>query len=151
MPVIGGITRNFATARISRLLGVLLESNVPLLDALELTETSVSNYHYQKLIADAKEAITQGEMMSDVFDNPSLVTPSVFEAVRHGEQSGKMGAMLLMMADFLDEENDTLIRSLTSILEPVILIFLGSIVAFVAMSIFIPLFDLTASATGGAS
>ena len=75
--------------------------------------------------------------------NP-LIAPTVCEAMRSGEKSGQMAASLLTIADFMDEENDVVVRSLTSILEPVILIVMGLVVGFMAMSMFLPLFEMTA-------
>ena len=148
VPMFGKIVRSFATARIARLLGALVESRVPLLDALELTRFASTNSYFSDLIGEAEEAVTRGEAMSDVFRRSELISPSVTEAVKHGEQNGQVGSVLTDMADFLDEENETIVRTLTSILEPMILIVLGAMVAFVALSMFLPLFDLT-SMTGG--
>lgn len=149
LPQIGRITKSFATAQIVRLLGILLKSRVPLLDALQLTRASTTNSHYTNLVAKAEEAVIRGDTISSAFEHSSLVTPSVYEAIRNGEQSGRVGDLMLHMADFLDEDNELLVKSLTSILEPVILIVLGLLVGFVALSMFTPLFDLTAMTQGG--
>ena len=143
LPQIGRIARNFATARIARLLGVLLESHVDILDALDLTRNSTGNHHYAALVDKVKDAVTSGKPISSAFSETDLVSPSVTEAIRSGEQSGQVGAMLLGIADFLDEENELVIRSLTSIIEPVILVLMGLLVGTVAVSLFLPLFDLT--------
>ena len=148
LPAIGKIIRSFAVARIARVLGVLLAGKVPLLDALALARQTVNNHKYVDLVTRAEEAVTRGSNVSTVFSATDLVSPALCEAVRAGEQSGQMGSMLLNMADFLDEENEVIVKSLTSILEPIILIILGVLVGFVALSMFLPLFDLT-SATHG--
>jgi len=149
VPVFGTIIRSFAVARITRVLGVLIKSRVPLLDALELTRESTTNTRYAALIADAEEAVTRGEAMSAVLNASDLVQPSVAEAVRNAEQSGRVGEVLVHVADFMDQDNEVVIRSLTSIIEPIILIGLGIVVAFVAISMFLPLFDLTSMTQGG--
>ena len=149
LPQIGSIVRNFATARITRLLGVLLDGHVPVLEALQLTRGGTGNIHYTELIARAENAVSQGEPISSVFSQSDLISPSVSESIRSGEQSAQVGSLLLSIADFLDEENEVVVRSLTSILEPGILILLGLLVGFVALSMFMPLFDLTALAGGG--
>jgi type IV pilus assembly protein PilC len=148
LPAIGRIVRSFAVARIARVLGVLLAGKVPLLDALALARQTVNNHKYVDLVSRAEEAVTRGSNVSTVFSATDLVSPALCEAVRAGEQSGQMGAMLLNMADFLDEENEVVVKSLTSILEPIILIILGVLVGFVALSMFLPLFDLTSAAHG---
>ena len=102
------------------------------------------------LVARAEDAVTKGGSMSTAFATGGLVTPSLCEAIKSGEQSGQMGPLLLSIADFLDEDNEVVLKSLTSILEPVILIVLGLLVGFVALSMFMPLFDLTSMTQGGA-
>lgn len=148
-PQIGTVHRNFITARIVRLLGVLLESRVPMIEALQLTRKGTNNLHYARLLRQAEDAVVRGEPVSSAFADPKLIKPSVHQAVRSGEQSGQVGALLLILAEFLDEENEVVLRSLTSIIEPIILVFLGLLVGAVAMSMFTPLFDLTAMTQGG--
>jgi len=148
-PKVGQVLKSLVLARVARLLGVLLEGHVGLLDALKLTKQSAGNYRYAELITHAEDAVSRGEAISVAFADVELVTPSVYEAIRNGEQSGKMGSLLLQIADFLDEDNEVIVKSLTSIIEPLILIGLGALVAFIAVSLFMPLFDLTALTGGG--
>ncbi len=149
VPRFGVLVRSFVTARIARMLGVLLESRVPLIEALTLTRAAMSNRNYARLIDSAEDQVTKGESVSAAFSGTDLIAPSVCEAIRNGEQSGKLGEVLLSLADYLDDENETVIRSLSSLIEPVIMIALGLVVGFIAVSMFLPLFDLTASAGGG--
>jgi type II secretory pathway component PulF len=146
LPYIGAMVRSVATARISRLLGVMLEGRVPLLEALKLTRCSTGNVLYTDLMGEAVEAATRGEEISTVFARSPLINPSVSEAIRHGEANGQIGPILKDMADFLDEENEVIVRTAMSVLEPLILIGLGLVVGFIALSLFIPLFDLTSMA-----
>lgn len=146
LPILGKMVRSLATARIARLLGVMLEARVPLLEALVLTKNSTTNLLYSQLMTLAVDSCTRGEAISSVFSRSTLITPSVSEAIRHGEQNGQIGPILTDMADFLDEENQVIVKTAMGVLEPLILIVLGIIVGFIALSLFIPLFDLTASA-----
>ena len=150
LPVVGPMLRSFATARLARLLGVLLESRVPLLEALELTQRSFVSLGYQRVLQSATDAATKGESISSAFGQSGLVVPSVVEAMRNGERSGEMGPVLTRVAGFLDEDNEVSVRTLTSVIEPVILLALGIVVAGVAISMFLPMFDLVATAPGGA-
>jgi type II secretory pathway component PulF len=143
MPVFGPTIRNFTVARIIRVLGVLISGKVPMLEALSLTKQTAGNIHYTALMVRAEEAVTRGSSISAVFAESDLITPSLTEAIRSGEQSAQIGGLLLNMADFMDEENEVVVKSLTSIIEPIILIGLGLLVGFIAMSMFLPLFDLT--------
>ena len=97
----------------------------------------------------AENAVTKGDSISTVLCNSDLVPISVSAAVRNGEQSGKVGQVLIGVSDFLDEDNEDVMRSLTSIIEPIILIVLGLLVGFVAISMFLPLFDLSSTTQGG--
>ena len=148
IPYVGGLIKSFATAQIARLLGVLLKSHLPILEALELTRGAVRNIHYQELLVRAEDAVSKGRPISSSFQNAELISPSVYEATRSGEQSGQVSPLLLDVADFLDEENEITLKSMIGLLEPGILILMGVVVAFVALSIFTPLLDAT-SMVGG--
>ncbi len=150
LPKIGSIAKNFAMARITRLLGVLIESHVPVLEALELTEHAAGNALYTELISNTRDIVSRGEPIHSGFLQRDLISPAVCEAIRNGEQSGQLGPLLLNVASFLDDDNEVVLRSLTSILEPVILILMGLFVGLVAISLFLPLFDLTTMVEGGA-
>jgi type II secretory pathway component PulF len=148
-PKFGVLVRNFITARVVRTLGVLLQSKVQLLDALRLTRLGTSNHHYADLLTRAERSVTRGEPISAAFARPELIPANIYEALRNGERTGQVGPLLLNMADFMDEENEVVMKSLTSIIEPLILIVLGVLVGAVALAMFMPLFDLTAAARGG--
>lgn len=147
-PHIGKVFRSFATARIARVLGVLIDGKVPLLDALALARESAGNPLYEDLLRRAEERVTRGESVSTALEGSPLIDPSIVEAIRSGERSGQLGPVLLSLAEFMDEDNEVILKSLSSIVEPMILIVLGVLIGFVAVSMFLPLFDL-ASATGG--
>jgi len=145
-PVLGRIVRSLETARLFRVLGLLIESRVPIIEAIALTRRSVVSHAYAELLSRAEDAVTIGEPVSDALGEGRLIVPSALEAVRNAERSGSMGEAMLQLADYLDEENETVIKSISSIIEPLIMIVLGVLVGLVAISMFLPLFDLTASA-----
>ncbi len=145
-PQLGDILRSFMTARITRLMGVLLESRVPMLDAIDLTRESLGHERYRDLMTQAEEAVTRGEPISTTLGSGGLMVPSACEAIRNGEESGRLAEVMMHISDYLDEDNETIIKSLSSLIEPVIMIVLGILVGFVAISMFLPLFDLTATA-----
>ena len=148
IPVIGKVVRSLATANIARLMGVMLESKVSLLDALGLVKNAAGNERDADLLGEARDATERGEAISTVFSRSTLITPSVTEALRHGERNAQIGPIMSDMADFLDEENEVVVKAAMSVLEPLILIVLGLVVGFIALSMFIPLFDLTSLAGG---
>lgn len=151
MPKVGGMVRSFITARIARLLGVLLEGKVSLIDALHLTRQAAGHVLYAELLAKADDVVTRGLPLSDALGDTThgeLITLNVVEAVRSGERTGQVGPVLVQLADFMDEDNEVVIKSLASIIEPLILVVLGGVVGLVAVSMFLPLFDLTSGAGG---
>jgi len=147
-PQVGRMVKGLGTARFARLMGVLLESKVPMLECLELTRLASPNVHYAALLTRAHEALQRGEPLSSAITHGGIIDASVCEAVKSGERTGQVGAVLSSMADFIEEQNEVVIKSLTSLVEPLILISLGLIVGLMAVSMFMPLFDLTASAGG---
>lgn len=148
-PKLGDIQRSFMTARITRLMGVLLEAKVPMLDSIALTRESLANPRYIELLDKAEQAVTKGEPISNTLGKSGLMVSSASEAIRNGEQSGRLAEVLMHISDYLDEDNETIVKSASSLIEPVIMIGLGLLVGFVAVSMFLPLFDLTATAGGG--
>ena len=150
VPKLGDIVRSFMTARITRLMGVLLDARVPMLEAIDLTRQSVGNAKYVGLLDDAEDAVTKGDSISSAFGRNGLMVSSACEAIRNGEQSGRLAEVMIHISDYLDEDNETIVKSASSLIEPVIMIGLGLMVGFVAISMFLPLFDLTAAAGGGA-
>jgi len=150
VPYIGAVAKSLASARIISLLGLLLQARIPVLEALRLVGHTAGNVLYQELIERAEDCVARGEPMSQAFSDTPLFSPSIYEALRSGEHSGEVDRLLLNVSTFLDEENEVIVRSLTSIIEPVILIFMGLLVGVIAVSMFMPLFDLTAMTGGGA-
>ncbi|MEO1584651.1 MAG: type II secretion system F family protein [Planctomycetota bacterium] len=149
IPVVGPAVRSFAVARLARVLGVMLESRVSLLECMSVAGVSVRNREYTALVDSAARRVERGEALSDSLEDGFLVNASFAEAVRNGEQTGQVGEVLTVFADMMDEDNAILARNVTSILEPAILTLLGVLVGGVALSLFLPLFDLTASTGGG--
>ena len=149
IPVLRDVTRSYATARIARLMGVLIECNVPLLDTIQLVRNATGNSKYEEMMVQAEEVVVSGEPVSGAFANDKMIEPAFYEAVRNGEQSGRLSMLMITVADFMDEENDTRLKALTSLFEPLILVFLGLAVGGIAISMFMPMFDLTSMAGGG--
>ncbi|CAN5852243.1 type II secretion system F family protein [soil metagenome] len=152
LPRIGPIMRSFATARIARVLGVLLEAKVGLIEALQLTRQATAHSEYVRLLTSAEERVTRGENLAVALTDPHLMSPSIIEAIASAEKTGQVGPVLSQVAAFMDEDNEVLMKTLTQLLEPLILVFLGVLIGGVAIAMFLPLFDLTAAAgaPGGA-
>lgn len=149
LPVVGGVMRGLATARVARVLGVLLEGRVGMLEALRLARDASGSRSYGALLERAAEAVSRGEGLASSLRGDRLIAPAVCAAIASGERSGQLPQVLDQVASFLEDDNEVLVRSLTSVLEPLIVVGLGTVVGAVATSMFLPLFDL-AGAAGGA-
>lgn len=149
MPLLGNLFRSLSAAHVARVMGILVEGKVALLECMRLVQGTIGNTLYVRLLQNAQDAVTRGESaaaaIAEPVDGLRLFPPSVIEAFRSGERSGKVGPVLISVADALDEDNDVLLRATTRLLEPLILSILGVIVGVVTLSMFMPLFDLAAA------
>lgn len=148
-PLAGPCARAIMTARLARVLGVLVEGKVPLLDSVRLARGSTAHPMYADLMTRVESAIIKGETLASELERSPLISASVHEAVRSGEKTGQLGKVLLTLATYMDEDNEITIRTMTRLVEPIILVVLGLMVGTIAISMFLPLFDLTAAAGGG--
>lgn len=143
IPIAGPLSSALINARIFRLMGLLIESSVPLLEALELTRTATVNYLYTNLIGRMHTSVLNGCTMNEIMLTSRLIPPSIAQMVQTGEENGQVGRVMTMLADYLDDRNETRIGTLTTVMEPVILIFMGLIVGVLVISLVLPLFDLS--------
>ena len=148
-PIVGPVYRSLTAARLARLLGVLIDAKTPLLESIGLVRASLKNSIFRELMDEAEQSVINGEPFASAFVGSPAVAPSLAEAIRGAEQAARLGEVLTTLADHLDEDNTVAVRTATSLIEPVILVVMGVVVGLVATSMFLPLFDLTASAGGG--
>lgn len=142
VPLFGLIVRNVIFARLCRIWGQLLESKVGLVDAVDLTMQSTTSLDFQELLREVREAITQGNSIGPPLRNSWLLPRTFAAAIATGEESGRLGDALLFVAGCLEEENAQVLASLTRIIEPLMLVIMGTIVGTVAISLFLPMFDM---------
>ena len=143
LPIVGDLISSVINAQIFRLLGLLIESNVPLLDSLKLVRASTRHYMYADLIKTVHDEVLVGRPIYESMQQSGLVPPSIVQMVQTGENSGQIGRVMTMLADYLDDRNETQISTLTSIMEPVILIFMGLFIGTISISLVLPMFDLS--------
>lgn len=148
VPGVRSVVRMLILARMCRMLGLMVQARVPLIDAITLTTDATGFPSYRELLVRARENVSRGESMAQALADPQLVPTAIVQAVAAGEQSGKLGDALSFIADCYDEDNRHRVAMISRLIEPVILVFLGLVVGTVAISLFIPLFDL-ATAAGG--
>ncbi len=142
VPVFGVIVRNVVLAQICRIWGQLLESKVGLLEAVELTRQSTRSLDFQELLERITEAITEGRSIGPPLRDTWLLPKTFAAAIVTGEESGKLAESLIFVASCLEEENTQVLASLTRIIEPIMLVVMGVIVGTVAISLFLPMFDM---------
>ncbi len=145
IPIVGRLRSRLIQGQIFRTMGMLLESRVDVLDTLDLVRESTRNRRFGKLFNDLQEAVTSGGRLSTAFEESTIVEPYICQAIYTGEDSGSLGESMSFCADMLDESNEEFITMVTKMLEPLILIIMGFVVGGVAISLFVPLFDMTSA------
>lgn len=143
LPVVGEMVRKDAVARMSRTLSVLIQNGIPLVDALELTRGVVGFKVYEWVISAGVKSLTQGGKLTDAFKgNPYI--PSIFiQITAMGEESGKVGELMESLSDFYEKEVDNSIEKITSVITPVMIVFIGLIIGIVVVALFLPIFNLS--------
>jgi type II secretory pathway component PulF len=143
-PIIKRIVRNVNIARFCRTLGTLLKSGLNIDEALEITKDTVGNYYFQTALADVSKRIGKGTKLSENLKQyESLFPVMVTRMINVGEESGKLDETLLYLAHYYEIEVDTSTKSLSTAIEPILLIFIGLVVGFLALSIITPIYDIT--------
>src|SRR5438874_3800734 len=151
VPILGNILGKTAIARFTRTLGTLISAGVPILDAINITKETCGNEVYSRALAKVHDAIREGESMADPLRATKTCDAIVVNMVDVGEETGDLDKMLIKVADNYDSDVDVLVGSLTSILEPVMVVVLGVIVGFIVIALFMPMISLiqNISSTGG--
>lgn len=143
IPILGQLSLKYNLARFSRTMGSLLKSGIAVLQAIAVTETTVTNNVLKTILADLKSSILEGKTLSEQLKLSGLFPPMIIQMISAGEQTGRLDDMLMDVADFYDIEVDYEIKNLTSFIEPMLLIFMGGMVLFMALAVLKPIFDLT--------
>ena len=143
LPLFGVLIRKVSLARALRVLGTLISTGVPLVDALEDAARVSSNHVIASALRFAIVRVTEGDKLRQPLEASGEFPPMVIQMVAAGEESGDLGGMLNKVADFYDRDIEYTVKRLTTIMEPLLTIFLGVIVGFVAVSMYMPIFSLT--------
>ena len=143
LPVFGDIIRKVSVAKFSRTLSTLVKSGVPILSSLDIVAKTAGNKIVEIAVNDSKKAVREGKNLADPLSKSSVFPPMVVRMIAVGEQAGELEKMLSKIADFYDEQVDAAVVGLTSIIEPMIILFLGVVVGGIVLSIFMPIFKIT--------
>jgi type IV pilus assembly protein PilC len=141
-PVFGDLRKKVASARFARTFGQLIKSGVPILSALEIVSGATGSVVAQKIILDAGKAVENGEPLSSAMLNQSVFPILLVRMLQAGEKTGKIDEMMDNIADFYDDEVETMLTGLTSLLEPLLMVFLGVVIGGIVLCMFLPIFKM---------
>jgi type IV pilus assembly protein PilC len=141
IPYFGRLLRTYATSQFARTLAALLQGGLPLVNALEVASSSVANRAMALAIASATQDIREGKSLTAALESTGMVENLTLEMVKVGEQTGALGDMLNAVADFYDEELETSMAKVLSLVEPVLLVFMAFIVAGMLLAFYLPMFE----------
>ncbi|MCC7415493.1 MAG: type II secretion system F family protein [Acidobacteria bacterium] len=142
LPVLGDIMRKIAVARFCRTLSTLISSGVPILDGLEITAKTSGNAIVEDAIMVTRKSIERGETISAPLKATNVFPPMVTQMIGVGEATGALDTMLAKIADFYEEEVDTAVAGLLTLLEPIMIAILGTVVGGIVIAMYLPIFDL---------
>jgi type IV pilus assembly protein PilC len=146
-PVLGIIMRKIAVARFCRTLATLISSGVPILDGLDITARTSGNAIIEDAILLTRKSIERGETISGPLKETAVFPAMVVQMIGVGEATGALDAMLAKIADFYEEEVDVAVAGLLTLLEPIMIAFLGGIVGGIVIAMYLPIFDLISKLT----
>ncbi len=141
-PVLGILFRKVAVAKFTRTLGTLISSGVPILDGLEITAKTAGNKVIEYAVMDVKKAVSEGKTLAEPLTKARVFPPMVTHMIAVGESTGALDSMLSKIADFYDDEVDMAVSNLTSMIEPIMIVFLGSTIGYTVVAMYLPIFKL---------
>jgi type IV pilus assembly protein PilC len=147
LPVLGNILRKIAVARFCRTLSTLISSGVPILDGLEITAKTAGNSIVEDAIMVTRKSIERGETIAVPLKDTKVFPPMVTQMIGVGEATGALDTMLSKIADFYEEEVDTAVAGLLTLLEPIMIAVLGIVVGGIVIAMYLPIFDLISKLT----
>ena len=142
-PVFGSLVERLLVARFARTLGTLITSGVPILSALETVRGTVTNVVIDQALQDVEQSLKGGESLARPMELSGVFPPLVTRMIALGEETGQLDRMLMQVADSYDEEVEVQLAGLTQLLEPLLIVFVGGIVGFIVIAMFLPLMSLT--------
>jgi type IV pilus assembly protein PilC len=148
MPIFGPLFQKVAIARFSRTFSTLIKSGVPILAAMEIVSETAGNRVIKEAVENAQESVKQGDTLSDPLAESPIFPPMVTKMIGIGERSGSLETLLEKIAVFYDEQVETSVKSLTSMIEPIMIAFMGFIVGGIVLAVFLPIFKLQEKLAG---
>jgi len=141
-PVIGPLMRKVAIAKFTRTLSTMISSGVPILDGLEIVSRTAGNKIVERALMETRKNISEGKTIADPLAATSVFPPMVVQMIAVGEATGSLDSMLTKIADFYDDEVETAVNAMTSMLEPMLMVFLGGVVGGMIVAMYLPIFQI---------
>lgn len=148
LPIFGPLLRKVAVARFSRTFSTMITSGVPILQALDIVAKTSGNKTVELGVLEAKKSIAEGQTLSEPLEDTGVFPPMVIQMISIGETTGALDTMLEKIADFYDDEVDVAVSALTSMLEPLMIVFLGVVVGGLVISMYLPIFKIAGVVSG---
>lgn len=145
LPIFGQLFTKVAISKFARTLSTLVKSGVPILNALEIVAKTAGNTRIEKVIIEVRESIKGGESIAGPLSKKKIFPPMVVRMIAVGEETGELDKMLTKISDFYDVQVDNAISSLTSMIEPLVIAFLGVVIGAIVIAMFLPIFTLTSA------
>ncbi|GBE04043.1 MAG TPA: type II secretion system F family protein [Nitrospirae bacterium] len=142
LPILGILLRKVAVAKFTRTLGTLISSGVNILEGLNITARTAGNKIIEAAVLEVRQAVSEGKTIAEPLAESKVFPPMVTQMIAVGESTGALDAMCEKIADFYDEEVDAAVGALTAMLEPLLMVFLGGIVGFIVVAMYLPIFKL---------
>ncbi len=143
LPIFGNLIRQSTLTDVTRTLSMLVDSGVPILTSLEIVKDATGNILYKEIFIDAARKVEKGFPLSEPLSESKLLPPILGQMVAIGEQTGKMGEALMKLSNYFEAEAESMVRSLTTMIEPLIMVVLGLGVGFLVMAVLLPIYSLT--------
>jgi type IV pilus assembly protein PilC len=148
LPVVGDLIRKIAVARFTRTLGTMVSSGVPILDGLQITAKTAGNKTVETAIMETRQSISEGKTIAEPLQKSGVFPSMVCQMIAVGESTGALDTMLNKIADFYDDEVDSAVGTLTALMEPALMVFLGVAIGGLVIAMYLPIFKI-AGAVGG--
>ena len=148
LPIFGPLIRKVAVAKFSRTLGTMISSGVPILDGLDIVAKTAGNKTVENAIIKVRKSISEGKTIAEPLEKTGVFPPMVCQMIAVGEQSGSIDSMLNKIADFYDDEVDDAVGNLTAMMEPMLMLFLGTTVGGLVIAMYLPIFKIAGTVGG---
>jgi type IV pilus assembly protein PilC len=146
--VFGDLLRKTAVARFTRTLGTMISSGVPILEALDIVAKTAGNVVVEDAVMKARKSLSEGKTLAEPLAETRVFPPMVTQMIMVGESTGAMDTMLSKIADFYEDEVDVAVEALTSLIEPLLMAFLGVAVGGLVIALYLPIFQIAGAAGG---